>query len=231
MKWFFLLLLTPLCFADDKPLTGVQVSGTCEVKVTPDRGSVSFSAENQFKNQEEAVKKTNQQMNDLKAKIQELKLANVEFKTTNYTVAPVREWEKDRLVDKGTRATMTLEVTTSEIPRLGEAMVEASKVGIQSVGSMTTFLSVEKSQAEYLTCLDIASHDARRKADQLAKKLGFKVGDVLNVVESPLPPREPVPYPAQRSLMAKGMNEATPVSVDAGTQSFTTNIQVTYQIK
>ena len=37
------------------------------------------------------------------------------------------------MVDKGIRASMTLEVTTSDIARLGESMVEASKVGLEKV--------------------------------------------------------------------------------------------------
>lgn len=229
MKVIFLLLLSTVCFATD--LTGVQVNGTCETKVTPDRGSVSFTAENQSKGQQEAVKKTNDQMNDLKNKIQALKLAKLELKTTNYTVVPVKEWDKDKMVDKGIRASMTLEITTSEIPRLGEAMVEASRANVDNVGSMTTFLSLEKSQEEYLKCLDLASHDARKKADQLARKLGFEVGDVLSVIESPVQHQAPAPYPMERGLMNKSMSASAPVSIDPGTQNFSTNIQVTYKIK
>jgi uncharacterized protein YggE len=227
MKWLLLLILSPVLFASETK--GVQVQGSCQMKVIPDRGTVSFTTENQTKDQQEAVKKTNSQMNDLKEKIQKLKLADIEFKTTNYSVYPVREYEKDHYVDKGTKASMTLEVTTSEIPRLGEAMVEASKAGIQNVGSMVTFLSLEKSQAEYLKCLDIASNDARKKADQLAKKLGFKVGDVLNVIETPAPQSNHFP---ERAMFAKGaMMDAAPVAIEAGSQIFSTNILVTFDIQ
>jgi uncharacterized protein YggE len=230
MKWFFLLLVSSSLFASETK--GVQVQGSCQIKVVPDRGTVSFTTENQSKDQKEAVKKTNSQMNDLKEKIQKLKLADSELKTTNYTVYPVREYEKDHYVDKGTKASMTIEVTTSEISRLGEAMVEASKVGIQNVGSMVTFLSLEKSQAEYLKCLDIASNDARKKADQLARKLGFKVGEVQSVIESPMLQQQPTPYP-ERAMFAKGamMDSAPVVSIEAGTQNFSTNILVTFEIK
>ena len=227
MKWLLLLILSPVLFASETK--GVQVQGSCQMKVIPDRGTVSFTTENQTKDQQEAVKKTNSQMNDLKEKIQKLKLADIEFKTTNYSVYPVREYERDHYVDKGTNASMTLEVTTSEIPRLGEAMVEASKAGIQNVGSMVKFLSLEKSQAEYLKCLDIASNDARKKADQLAKKLGFKVGDVLNVIETPAPQSNHFP---ERAMFAKGaMMDAAPVSIEAGSQIFSTNILVTFDIQ
>ena len=201
------------------------------MKVVPDRGSITFTVEHQAKDQKEAVKKINQQMNELKERIQKLKLDDVEFKTTNYNVYPVRDWEKDRYVDKGFKANMGLEIQTSEIPRLGEAMVEASKAGVQNVGAMTSFLSLEKSRQEYLKCLDVASEDARRKAEQLAKKLGFKVGEVLNIIESPQAQSRPQPFYEARMVMAKGMADAAPVSVDAGTQNFSTTLQVVFAIK
>jgi uncharacterized protein YggE len=229
MIWPLIFILSSFVMASNNE--GLKVQGNCTMKVIPDRGIVSFTAENQNKEQQEAVKKTSQQINLLKEKIQKLKLADLEVKTTNYSVYPVREYEKDHYVDKGTKVSMTLEVTTSEIQRLGEAMVEASKVGIQNVGSMVTFLSLEKSQAEYLKCLTIASNDARKKAEQLAKELDFKVGKVLNVVESPATSPSPGPYP-ERAFMAKSaMMDAAPVVVEAGTQNFSTNILVTFDIK
>lgn len=229
MKWFFLLLLSPVAFSAEQ---GIQVQGTCEMKVSPDRGSVSFTAEYQSKDQQEAVKKTNKQMSELKEELTSLKLKDAELKTTNYNVGPIKEWEKDKMVDKGIRASMTIEISTSEISRLGEAMVKASKVGIQNVGSMMTFLSVEKSQSEYLKCLDVASGDAKKKAEQLADKLGFKVGAVINIIESPSLSRQPTPYP-ERAMMMKSMGGASAdtVSIEPGTQNFSTNIQVTFQIK
>jgi uncharacterized protein YggE len=229
MKYFYLLLLVPMMALADKH-EGIQVQGSCDIKITPDRASVSFTAENQSKQQTESVKKTNDQMNDLKNRITALKLGNVEFKTTNYQVTPIREWEKEKMVDKGIRASMTLEVSTSQIERLGETMVEASKAGLENVGQMTTYLSIEKQQAEYLKCLDVASKDARRKADQLADKLDFKVGDVVSVIESPAQMPGPIPFP-ERTMMKSAMRDTAPVSVDPGTQTFSTTIQVTFKIK
>lgn len=200
------------------------------MKVIPDRGMISFTAENQSKNQKDAVKKTNEQINNLKSAIESLKLSDLELKNTNYSVYPVREWEKERMVEKGYRAALTLEVTTSDIPKLGEAMMKGSSVGITNVGQLVTFLSLEKSQKEYLKCLDVAADDARAKAIQLGKKLGFKVGDVILLNEVPQIEHQPVP---QRNMM-KAMNDMTesaPTQIEAGTQKFSTNIQVTFSIK
>jgi uncharacterized protein YggE len=228
MKWILAFIFSSAAMASAKQ--GLLVQGNCQLKVVPDRGSISFTAENQSKDLQSAVKKTTHQINELKEKIQKLKLEHFELRTLNYAVYPVREYEKDKYVDKGIKVSMTLEVTTSQIQRLGEAMMEASNVGIQNVGSLITFLSLEKSQDEYLKCLDLASIDAKKKADQLAKKLNFGVGKVLNLVEAPALNQAPVP---ERMVMAKStmMMDGSAPSVEAGTQNFSTQIQVTFEIK
>ena len=208
----------------------VLVQGSCNIKVVPDRGTISFTAENQSKNQTEAVKKTNDQINLLKKQISDLKLSDLDLKNTNYSVHPVRDYEKDRYVDRGTKVSLTLEVSTSDISRLGETMVLATKNNIQNVGQLTTSLSEEKSQAEYLNCLDIAAADAKNKANQLGKKLGFKIGEVLHVNEAPS--LSQTPQPVYRASMAMADSEAiNPTRIEAGQQQFATTIQVTFSIK
>lgn len=226
MKLIFILGLSIFSLASLAETPQIQVQGNCEIKVTPDRGSIVFTAENQFKDQKTAVKKTNVQINSLKEEIKKLGLKDLELKNINYAVYPVRDYEKERYVDKGVRASLGLEVTTSEIPRIGEAMMKASQVGIQNVGSLFTFLSLEKSQQEYLKCLDIAADDAKGKARQLAKKLGFKIGDVILLNEVPNIPR---PIPEHRVAM-KTMMDSAP-QIEAGTQNYSTNIQITFSIK
>lgn len=208
----------------------IQVQGNCEMKVIPDRGRITFTSENQSKNQKEAVKKTNDQINKLKEMIKDLKLSDLELKNTGYTVFPVREWEKERMVEKGYRASLSLEVVTSDIPRIGEAMMKGSAAGITNVGALETFLSLEKSQKEYLKCLDVAADDAKDKANQLGRKLGFKVGEVIALHEVPniQPPQPPMMERAMMKTMDAG---SAPTTIEAGTQQFSTNIQVTFSIK
>ncbi len=228
IKFLLVLLIINSALAKDAE---VQVQGNCDIQVTPDRGMVSFTAENQAGDQKVAVKKTNDQINSLKKEIEAMKLANVEFKTTGYNVYPVREYEKNKYVDKGMKASLTLEVTTSDISKLGETLISASKLGIQNVGALSTFLSLEKSQDEYLRCLEIAAQDAKNKAQQLAKKLGFKVGDVLTIVESPRFQSRPRPEGMMMMKGAMASMDMAPTKIEAGTEQFSTTLQVNFAIK
>lgn len=222
-----LLLLSSIVLADSK----IEVQGSCDIKVIPDRGVITFTSEHQTKDQQEAVKKTHDQINKLKDEIKALKLADLELKTTNYSVNQVRDYEKDRYVDKGYRATLSLEVTTSNISEIGNATVKASKVGIKNVGSLSTFLSNEKTQEEYLKCLDIAAVDAKKKANQLASKLGFKIGDVIKLVESPNIQRPYPDRPMLKTMAFAAADSSAPSDVEAGTIQFSTMIKVTFKIK
>ncbi len=229
MNFFILTFLLSFSVLASKDIPQIQVQGNCEVKVIPDRGRITFLAENQSKDQKEAVKKTTEQINDLKEAIEELKLKNLELNNSAYAVYPVREWEKEKVIEKGFRATLSLEVTTSEISRIGEAMMKASKVGITNVGELQTFLSLEKSQDEYLKCLDIAADDAKNKAVQIGKKLGFTIGNVISLNEVPM--TQP---PTQIGAVMKAMSDEASVGstqIEYSSQKFATNIQVTFSIQ
>lgn len=209
----------------------VNVTGKCQIKVVPDQGSLAFTAEALEKDQQKSVSKVTSQIKDLTDKVKELKLKGMILETSNYNVHQQRDWENNKMVDKGYRASVTLTVTSNEISRMGEAMALASKVGITNVGNLRSFLSLEKEQAEYLKCLDIAADDAKNKADQLAKKLKAKVGDVLEIYERP---QMSAPTPVyERTMMAmKGASDAmSSVPVEAGEQVFSTQIEVKFSLK
>jgi uncharacterized protein YggE len=233
MKFFLLLVLltSQVSMAQTAPqIPQITVQGNCDLQVTPDRGRISISAENQSKDQKEAVARTNKEINQLRDEIKALKLEHLELKTTAYAVHPVREWEKEKLVSKGFQSTLTLEITTSEITRLGEVMQKASLVGIRKVGELQTFLSLERSREEYLRCLDVAAEDARGKAFQLGKKLGFKIGDVIFLNEVPNMAQPVIENMMMKSAMANS-EAAPPARIDPGTQKYSTNLQVTFSIK
>lgn len=232
MKFALLLILVlPLSSLLAATEDVIQVQGRCETKVTPDRVMITFTAENHSKDQKQAFKKTTQQIESLKEQIKKMNLKDMQLKNTGYQVYPVREYEKEKLVDKGMRVSLSLQVITSEIDRIGDTLAMASKAGIANVGSLQTFLSQAKTRSEYLKCLDVAADDATGKAKQLAKKLNIKMGEVVRVVESPMTAPAPV-YHERSMVMAKSAQDmAGGPSIEAGQQDFSTTIEVSYKIK
>lgn len=229
MKFFALLsfLISSSVMASS---SFVNVTGRCQIKVIPDQASLSFTAESLEKDQQKAVAKMTAQMNSLTEKMKALKLKDTILETSGYNVYEQRDWENNKMISKGYRASLTLTVTSSDITRMGEAISEGSKVGITNVGNLRTFLSLEKEQAEYLKCLDIAAADARAKAEQLTRKLKAKLGDVLEIFERAQSSR-PAPVYERAMMSLKSNSDAAPVSVEAGEQVLSTQIEVKFSLK
>lgn len=222
-----LLLLPGLALA-----RSVSVSGKCEIKVTPDRGSVQFQMQLTRPQINQAVEGVTKSIDQLRDAIKRLGLKDLELRTTQFQVDRNEEWVNGKNVFKGNRATMSLEVVTSEIARLGEAMGEAAKIGINGTSNYRTFLSLEKSQNEYLKCLDVAAEDARKKAVRLADKLGARVDEVESIVEGTPQYGGPTPYYNLAMLEASAAPKAVSApTIDVGDQQYSTNVQVSFKLK
>ncbi|MBY0518266.1 MAG: SIMPL domain-containing protein [Bacteriovoracaceae bacterium] len=210
----------------------ISVQGRCEIKVVPDRGTVQIKTEKTAKDPADAVNEVTKKIEAAKARIQKMGLKDLELRTTHFQVFEQREWENNKNVFKGHRASFGLEVTTSDIQKLGHVMADAAQLGLTGTEGFRTFLSLEKSQSEYLKCLDIASQDAIKKAKQLGKSLNAEVGEVESISESPMTVSGPQPIYAQAMDSMRSMEKsvATP-SIEAGEQTFATTLHVNFKLR
>ncbi|MFP5492609.1 MAG: SIMPL domain-containing protein [Bacteriovoracia bacterium] len=226
------MLLALLLIASTQAATRtVNVQGRCEIKVTPDRASLELKMEKTLSDPAAAVNEVTKKIEAARAEIKKMNLAHLELRTTHFQVSPHREWENNKNVFKGHRASMGLEVITSDIAKLGGVMAMAAKQGLNGTDGFRPFLSLEKSRTEYLKCLDVASQDALKKAQQLAKSLDAKVGEVESISESAPVIHRPQPmYSAMMDGAAMEKSVAAP-TIDVGEETFSTTLQVSFKLK
>ncbi len=228
MLWLLLALSLPTATAARL----VSVQGRCEIKVAPDRASVQLKTEKTAADSAQAVDEVSKKIAAAKASIEKMKLEDLELRTTHFQLYEHREWENNKNVFKGHRASLGLEITTSEIQKLGQVMAEAAKLGLTGTEGFRTFLSIEKSQNEYLKCRAIAAADAQKKAQQLAKGLGASLGEVESISESPAIIHAPQPVYAAAMMESAPMAKSVAApSIEAGEQTFATSLQVSFQLK
>jgi len=228
MIWIAALLVTTTALAAPRL---VSVQGKCEIKVTPDRGSLQLNTEKVAPSSATALDEVSKKIDAAKASIQKMNLKDLELRTTHLQLNRHSEWENNKSVFKGFRASLGLEVTTSDIKLLGNVMAEAAKLGLTGTDSFNTFLSLEKSRKEYLKCLDIAAIDAKKKAEQLAKTLNNDIGEVESIIESPAVMHRPQPMMMMaEASMAKSMDAVAP-SIEIGDQTFSATVQVIYRLR
>lgn len=216
--------------ADDKY---VAVQGSCTRSVTPDRGSVTLTAQARDKDLKAASRKAGDIYERMRASVIKLKLADQDLQSSEYSLREDREWVGGKAIFKGFIARMGLTVRTSEIGRLGEVLAIGSREGSEEIGNLTTFMSEELMIKEQLACLEDAAQNARSKAEKLAGALGAKVGAVRILSETQLPAPGPVSGRAMMKYADSALMEAAPqaAQVEAGKQTIGYSIHASFELK
>ena len=212
----------------------VSVTGQCSRQSSPDRGSVTLTAETTDKTAAEASEKVTKLYEKVRAEVKKLKLADAQLQTTNYNVFAEYDYSSGKQKLRGYKAQMGLHIETSEIAKLGDVMAIATKNGVQNVSGLSTYLSITKSREEHEACLEDAVKNARLKADRMAKAGGAKVGEVLVLEEYQ---RARAEYPvvggqskAMSFASAEG-NSPPPPTMEARQQDIAVTVYVTFSLK
>jgi uncharacterized protein YggE len=207
--------------ASEDPETGITVTGTGEVRQTPDRASLTFGLQTEGATSAKALADNSAATRRL---IDALKAAGVsakDLKTEHMDVSP--RWDVDKVPEpRGYSASSS--VTVSDQPlerasRLGDIAVNA---GADTVSGPS--LSVADRDAEYRRALERAFQDAREKAETLAAAAGVSVGKVTAIAEGSQPSYMPMYAAADRMrLEAK-----TPI--EPGSEQVTAVVTVTFSL-
>jgi hypothetical protein len=148
-------------------------------------------------------------------------------------VLVIRAMDGFVLVDQTTPLAVMVAPPSAVIfpPEVAEVVAIAVKQGVQETGQLETYLSLQKEKNEYLNCLSIAAKDALTKAQRLARELGRTVGEAQTIQEGRAEASPPVFKMMEAHNMMSAKTASSAPTVDAGTQSFTASIQVSFKLK
>lgn len=229
MIWLAAVLLTQSLAAE----RFIAVTGQCSREAAPDRASIVLTAEAREPDAGTAGEKVTKLYEKLRAEIKKMKLPDVKLQTSQYTVYPQQEYDNQgRVKKKFFLAQMGLEIETSDVSKMGDVIATGTKLGIQNVGGLNTFLSTVKSREEMEACLEDAVKNARTKADRMAKASGAKVGEVLSLEEFKSAVPGPAPIAYQLSAKSEAMMDgAAAPGIEAKKQDINVTVHVSYSIK
>ncbi|NGY06530.1 SIMPL domain-containing protein [Solimonas terrae] len=194
------LLFAGTAHAADAPAPRiVAVDGQGEVSTLPDRARLNLAADALDPDLKTAEAQVNGIVRAYLAEAHKLGASDKEISTAGISINPEYVWDDKAKQQKlvGYRARRDIAVTVSNLDKLGDFVLGATRVGINHVSSPT----LESSQADALTreALAKAATDARDKARLLAETLGMKLGPVRTLrVNNDMPPPTPM-------VMAKAM--------------------------
>jgi uncharacterized protein YggE len=207
----------------------VQVSGETTVKAAPDEFIFypSYQVENADK--QAALTELTKKSEDVVAKLKELGVpgSGIKTNTSGYDY-PVY------LDDQKQTATYTLQLTVTLSDQKLAQKVQDYLVTTSPTGSVSPQFGFSDSKQKQLEgqARDAATKEARAKADQMGKNLGFKIGKVKSVSDGTGFSGGPImPLEARGSMAAADDAKATSLAIQPGENELPYTVTVVYYIK
>ncbi len=213
-----------------QPQNTISVSGSGNVSVAPDEVSVKLTVLTEESDSEEAVNKNNNITEEVINAIKGQDLEDAKIETTGFNLQPLYNYNDDKPPEiYAYRVTNTVEVTTTEIERVGDLMATAIDAGANDIGSLSFNLSDEAQREAKRNALAKATKDAREKAIAIANSLEVKIGQIYYINESGI--SYPGPFYIEEAVAEMEAPEGKGVSrppVSPRELEVTANVEITF---
>lgn len=209
-------------------LDTVTTGGQGTVLAAPDEAVLFISVETQAEEAAAAVDQNAQQMDAVIARLQEEGVPEDAIQTSNVAVFPEGQPDPQtgQVVPDRYRATNTVQVTLTDLERVGQIYSAAVEAGANNVRGPEWRLSEDSVAVQ--EALKKAAAAARGKAAALAEAEGATVGEVL-VMHEDSASSPPVLMRDTAEAMAAG--EVAPTPVNPQDLEVTASVTVTYRLE
>lgn len=225
---FVLVLSSSLLIAEnDAPPKAVKVTGTADIKVIPDRATISIGVEKQSSSAVAAKRAADNATRELLAVLRNSGIDGKDIKTEWLSLTPDYDWRNNRI--SGFTASQSLTVTLLDLSKLDgllDALVKAGGNRISSVEFETSETRKYRDQAR-----ELAVTAAREKAEALAKALGQSIGKAISV-EEVAQPQYPYPYGGVTANVSLELDKArTGPATATGERKVTASVTVWFELQ
>jgi uncharacterized protein YggE len=207
--------------------SGIWVSGTGKVTVTPDIATLSLGIEAQAATVAEAQAQAAVVMGTVMTALAENGVAEKDIQTQYFSIYQVTKWDdfKDEQVVIGYRVTNMVTAKIRDIEQAGPIIDAVAAVGGDYTRINNISFSVDDPTPYYKEARQKAMADAKDKAEQLAHLAGIGLGKPTYISEGTVYP--PVVY---RDAGMEAMAPAPTTPISPGEIELSLTVQVAYAI-
>jgi uncharacterized protein len=210
----------------------VTVTGSGLVKTVPDIAIITLGVQTQGATAAQALTANSQQMDKLTAALRSAGVAAADIQTQTIQLYPQVEAQPTPLPNQQSTSTAvpptftainSVEVTVRSITNVGTLLDQVVTAGgnlIQNIRFDVSNPSQDLDQAR-----KTAYEEASRKAGQLATLSGMKLGPVVSINEN-----SSIPVPAANTTAMRDLAQSA-VPISPGTQTYTVDLQVTFELQ
>jgi uncharacterized protein len=204
-----------------------SVSGEGKAIVKPDIANITVGINNSGSTTKQVQDKINSIIKNITNSLKKLGIDGKDIKTANYNISPTYDWTSGRQKITGFNANTNLSIKVRDIDKINEIIDSATANGANQIRGIS-FDVDNKTELEEVARKEAVT-EAKKKAKDIAKITGFKLGKIINYSESNNNTPRTIGY---GGLGLKNM-ESTAVDTDIQTGSSEIKISVTlsYQIE
>ncbi len=204
----------------------VTVMGMGEIKAAPDTAHIRIGVETEAESADEALQENNIRATNVISELKELGIAEKDIQTSSFGIGST--YDKDGRDITGYRVSNTVAVTIRDLDQAGELLDQVVSVGANNIYGIS--FSVDDPREFYEQAREKAMDNAKRKAGQLAKAGDATLGEVLVITEGSVPVQV-VFQNIDRGLSTDTAQSAPQTPIQAGEETFTIQVQVTYELR
>lgn len=213
----------------DRKAPAIVVTGQGDAALAPDLAIVNLSVADTAKTAREALDANNKAMSAVLKGLKDQGIAARDLQTAGLSIQPQYSYPQNEdgtpkpPVLNGYTVTNGLTVRVRDLAKLGAIIDQSVTSGVNQGGDIR-FTNEDPAKALEEARIE-AVKDATAKAKTLAEAAGVKLGRVIEITEGA---PDPGPQPLMRMQMAKEASDAVPV--EAGENSYSVNVSVTFAI-
>lgn len=203
----------------------ISVSGHAEVKAKPDVAYISLSVTTTARQQADAAQDNARRTTALLAALKKAGVKDAQIQTQGYSIQPQYDYQPSPPVLTGFQALNSIQVTVTNLSRVGVLLDVATNAGATSAGDVS--FDLLDRDAVQNAALTKAVTQARARAEVLAAAAYIAVGRVMSVSEGSAPVVQPIMM-ARSAMALKEAAPTTPISAQQITVS--SDVSVVYAI-
>jgi uncharacterized protein YggE len=203
----------------------VRTQGTSVVPARPDRAEVHLHLQHVAPTPDAALQQVAERSRRLEELLDELGLERSSWSTSGVSVNEHREWQDNRHVPRGYRATSQVLVRLADPEAIGRLLAEGvRRVGAAVVGPRWI---IDADNPGYLEAYRLAAEDARRRARAYAEALGLELGALQSLEE---PGLAQLGQLGVLSARRASMGEPEDIPVNPGSVEVSASINATFAL-
>jgi len=215
----------------DVPVNTIVVEGTGKVTSVPDLAKISLGVETQASTVSKAQVDNTKKMNAIISAVKEMGVVDKDIKTTNYSIWPRYNYDRDTGVSNiiGYTINQSVEISIRELDKIGDILQKSGDLGANQVGGIN--FTIDNPETLKSQAREKAIEDAKVKAVTLFKSIGVKPGRIVGYNE--VYPGSYCPYYSSSVSLKEGIGGAgVPApDVEVGSQDVEVNISLIYELQ